>query len=153
MTWSDGSKRYLGVEGVGGRLGWVSAIWDVLLAAKSIHPSTLPPPSPPSPWLNSLLLLLSASAAMYDTRVDHLPDMPALQTVGNPDVPPPVPVRDYIATGSPPPRLSASSSAPPCPESRRYVGGLRPRLARPKWALTCRGMRRPMHCAVGTADV
>lgn len=27
MVWSDGSKRYLGVEGVGGRLGWVSAIW------------------------------------------------------------------------------------------------------------------------------
>jgi hypothetical protein len=27
MVWNDGSKRYLGVEGVGGRLGWVSAIW------------------------------------------------------------------------------------------------------------------------------
>lgn len=27
MVWTDGSKRYIGVEGVGGRLGWVSAIW------------------------------------------------------------------------------------------------------------------------------
>lgn len=27
MVWSDGSKRYIGVEGVAGRLGWVSAIW------------------------------------------------------------------------------------------------------------------------------
>ncbi|ORY35687.1 hypothetical protein BCR39DRAFT_511504 [Naematelia encephala] len=46
MVWADGSKRYLGVEGVGGRLGWVSAIWDVLLACKSLQPQTLPPPSP-----------------------------------------------------------------------------------------------------------
>lgn len=29
MVWSDGNKRYIGVEGVGGRLGWVSAIWCV----------------------------------------------------------------------------------------------------------------------------
>ena len=27
MVWADGTKRYIGVEGVGGRLGWVSAIW------------------------------------------------------------------------------------------------------------------------------
>lgn len=27
MVWSDGSRRYIGVEGVAGRLGWVSAIW------------------------------------------------------------------------------------------------------------------------------
>ena len=27
MVWSDGTRRYLGVEGVSGRLGWVSAIW------------------------------------------------------------------------------------------------------------------------------
>ena len=27
MVWQDGTKRYIGVEGVGGRLGWVSAIW------------------------------------------------------------------------------------------------------------------------------
>lgn len=27
MVWNDGGKRYIGVEGVGGRLGWVSAIW------------------------------------------------------------------------------------------------------------------------------
>jgi hypothetical protein len=27
MVWSDGRKRYIGVEGVGGRLGWVSAVW------------------------------------------------------------------------------------------------------------------------------
>ncbi|WWC90564.1 uncharacterized protein L201_005500 [Kwoniella dendrophila CBS 6074] len=46
MTWSDGSKRYIGVEGVAGRLGWVSAIWDVLLACKSTQPPALPPPSP-----------------------------------------------------------------------------------------------------------
>ncbi|KAK4689185.1 hypothetical protein P7C73_g942, partial [Tremellales sp. Uapishka_1] len=46
LVWSDGSKRYLGVEGVGGRLGWVSAIWDVLLACKSTQPQALPPPSP-----------------------------------------------------------------------------------------------------------
>ncbi|WRT68602.1 uncharacterized protein IL334_005580 [Kwoniella shivajii] len=46
MVWSDGSKRYIGVEGVAGRLGWVSAIWDVLLACKSTQPPTLPPPSP-----------------------------------------------------------------------------------------------------------
>ncbi|KAK8854619.1 hypothetical protein IAR55_003358 [Kwoniella newhampshirensis] len=46
MAWSDGSKRYIGVEGVAGRLGWVSAIWDVLLACKSTQPSALPPPSP-----------------------------------------------------------------------------------------------------------
>lgn len=29
MVWGDGTKRYIGVEGVGGRLGWVSAIWYV----------------------------------------------------------------------------------------------------------------------------
>ncbi|KAK6910862.1 hypothetical protein I203_104897 [Kwoniella mangroviensis CBS 8507] len=46
MVWSDGSKRYIGVEGVAGRLGWVSAIWDVLLACKSTQPPALPPPSP-----------------------------------------------------------------------------------------------------------
>lgn len=57
MVWSDGGKRYLGVEGVGGRLGWVSAIWsvssltrlmirDVLLACQSAQPPHLPPPSP-----------------------------------------------------------------------------------------------------------
>ncbi|WVW85409.1 hypothetical protein I302_107447 [Kwoniella bestiolae CBS 10118] len=46
MVWSDGSKRYIGVEGVAGRLGWVSAIWDVLLACKSAQPPALPPPSP-----------------------------------------------------------------------------------------------------------
>ena len=27
MVWSDGGKRYIGVEGVAGRLDWVSAIW------------------------------------------------------------------------------------------------------------------------------
>jgi hypothetical protein len=27
MVWSDGTRRYFGVEGVGGRLGWVSAVW------------------------------------------------------------------------------------------------------------------------------
>lgn len=27
LSWQDGSKRYIGVEGVGGRLGWISAIW------------------------------------------------------------------------------------------------------------------------------
>ena len=27
MVWQDGTKRYMGVEGVSGRLGWVSAIW------------------------------------------------------------------------------------------------------------------------------
>lgn len=27
LLWEDGSKRYLGVDGVAGRLGWVSAIW------------------------------------------------------------------------------------------------------------------------------
>ncbi|WWC71362.1 uncharacterized protein I206_105317 [Kwoniella pini CBS 10737] len=46
MVWSDGSKRYIGVEGVAGRLGWVSAIWDVLLACKSTQTPALPPPSP-----------------------------------------------------------------------------------------------------------
>lgn len=30
LLWQDGSKRYLGVEGVAGRLGWVSAIWLVV---------------------------------------------------------------------------------------------------------------------------
>ncbi|WWC63514.1 uncharacterized protein I303_106117 [Kwoniella dejecticola CBS 10117] len=49
MVWSDGSKRYIGVEGVAGRLGWVSAIWDVLLACKSTLPAALPPPSPSIP--------------------------------------------------------------------------------------------------------
>jgi hypothetical protein len=37
MVWSDGSKRYLGVEGVGGRLGWVSAIWCVGRATPRIE--------------------------------------------------------------------------------------------------------------------
>jgi len=46
MVWRDGSKRYIGVEGVGGRLGWVSAIWDVLLAYKPEETRELPPPSP-----------------------------------------------------------------------------------------------------------
>jgi hypothetical protein len=46
MVWRDGSKRYIGVEGVGGRLGWVSAIWDVLLAYKPEETRDLPPPSP-----------------------------------------------------------------------------------------------------------
>ncbi|RXK42339.1 hypothetical protein M231_00329 [Tremella mesenterica] len=46
MVWSDGTKRYLGVEGVHGRLGWVSAIWDVLLACKENGTPALPPPSP-----------------------------------------------------------------------------------------------------------
>lgn len=62
MVWGDGSKRYIGVEGVGGRLGWVSAIWyvtsqfllpavtelarDVLLACKPEQLRELPPPSP-----------------------------------------------------------------------------------------------------------
>jgi hypothetical protein len=60
MVWRDGSKRYIGVEGVGGRLGWVSAIWyvdwsymgqtltsrDVLLAYKPEQTRDLPPPSP-----------------------------------------------------------------------------------------------------------
>ena len=46
MVWRDGSKRYIGVEGVGGRLGWVSAIWDVLLAFKPEETRELPPPSP-----------------------------------------------------------------------------------------------------------
>ncbi|WWD19242.1 hypothetical protein CI109_103700 [Kwoniella shandongensis] len=46
ILWRDGSKRYIGVEGVAGRLGWVSSIWDVLLACKSSQPSALPPPSP-----------------------------------------------------------------------------------------------------------
>ncbi|WVR09459.1 hypothetical protein IAU60_006526 [Kwoniella sp. DSM 27419] len=46
MAWSDGSKRYIGVEGVAGRLGWVSAIWDVLLVCKSTQTPLLPPPSP-----------------------------------------------------------------------------------------------------------
>ena len=27
MVWGDGSKQYLGVEGVAGRFGWVRAIW------------------------------------------------------------------------------------------------------------------------------
>ena len=27
MVWTDGTKRYVGVEGVHGRLAWVSAIW------------------------------------------------------------------------------------------------------------------------------
>jgi hypothetical protein len=27
LVWNDGTKRYLGVEGVAGRLGWVSSIW------------------------------------------------------------------------------------------------------------------------------
>ncbi|WVQ95137.1 hypothetical protein IAU59_002231 [Kwoniella sp. CBS 9459] len=52
MVWSDGSKRYIGVEGVAGRLGWVSAIWDVLLACKSTLPQMLPPPSPIVPPTN-----------------------------------------------------------------------------------------------------
>ncbi|OCF38674.1 hypothetical protein I317_07551 [Kwoniella heveanensis CBS 569] len=52
MVWSDGSKRYIGVEGVAGRLGWVSAIWDVLLACKSTQPPVLPPPSPIVPPMN-----------------------------------------------------------------------------------------------------
>ncbi|WVF67489.1 hypothetical protein IAT40_002245 [Kwoniella sp. CBS 6097] len=52
MVWSDGSKRYIGVEGVAGRLGWVSAIWDVLLACKSTLPPALPPPSPLVPPTN-----------------------------------------------------------------------------------------------------
>jgi hypothetical protein len=46
MVWRDGSRRYIGVEGVGGRLGWVSAIWDVLLAYKPDETRELPPPSP-----------------------------------------------------------------------------------------------------------
>lgn len=46
MVWRDGSRRYIGVEGVGGRLGWVSAIWDVLLAYKPEETRELPPPSP-----------------------------------------------------------------------------------------------------------
>lgn len=46
MVWRDGSRRYIGVEGVGGRLGWVSAIWDVLLAFKPEEDRELPPPSP-----------------------------------------------------------------------------------------------------------
>lgn len=29
LVWVDGTKRYIGVEGVGGRIGWVSAIWQV----------------------------------------------------------------------------------------------------------------------------
>ena len=27
MVWLDGSRRYIGVEGVSGRIGWISAIW------------------------------------------------------------------------------------------------------------------------------
>ncbi|KAL7422370.1 hypothetical protein Q5752_003016 [Cryptotrichosporon argae] len=48
LVFGDGSKRYIGVEGVNGRLGWVSAIWDVLLACKQnqLGPMTLPPQTP-----------------------------------------------------------------------------------------------------------
>ncbi|RSH81638.1 uncharacterized protein EHS24_007817 [Apiotrichum porosum] len=47
LVFADGKKRYLGVEGVAGRLGWVSAIWDVLLANKESRAGLdLPPPSP-----------------------------------------------------------------------------------------------------------
>ncbi|ORX38343.1 hypothetical protein BD324DRAFT_350015 [Kockovaella imperatae] len=46
MVCSDGKKQYIGVEGVGGRISWISAIWDVLLACKPEGQPLIPPPSP-----------------------------------------------------------------------------------------------------------
>ena len=81
MVWSDGSKRYIGVEGVSGRISWISAIWyvvdevercadsfrDVLLACKSEGQALIPPPSPTGspgapPWAQQRDQLMSSSA-------------------------------------------------------------------------------------------
>ncbi len=45
LIFGDGNRVYMGVEGISGRLGWVTALWDVILACRT-EPTALPPPSP-----------------------------------------------------------------------------------------------------------
>lgn len=100
MVWSDGTKRYLGVEGVGGRLGWVSAIWDVLLACKSTQPPILPPPSP-APMLDPY----SQPARNSATHHTPLPSLNQTVVSSNPNEMPNFPSRLALEASSAPPAV------------------------------------------------
>ncbi|KAL1405808.1 hypothetical protein Q8F55_007485 [Vanrija albida] len=80
MVFADGGKQYICVDGVDGRLGWVGAIWDTLLASKdggNKEPELpmLTPRTATFPKVSDPLPVMGGEADLPDQPVQKLGDL------------------------------------------------------------------------------